>query len=215
MTAFNECNPICTLHGFAWCVSPLLASLLITVQTYEMRGIGGIEGNGCIDCLKAYFCTCCSLIQNEKESQLIYKEQRQNALGGGDGLVEQQYTRGTDEEMVMRRTRVTGVEEERITRSGDPVLVEGQAAIEHADMSQCQPEAGSGLHCQNINTLPREPASPTEGTTQSSITPKQDLPEQFSLLVRGLDTATEQMPTFDTPTLTQAVLQVSSSTIPT
>lgn len=36
----------------------------------DMRAKHGIEGNGCTDCMTAWCCYCCALIQEEKESLL-------------------------------------------------------------------------------------------------------------------------------------------------
>jgi len=33
----------------------------------DVRTRYGIKGDGCMDCLASYCCTCCSLIQVEKE----------------------------------------------------------------------------------------------------------------------------------------------------
>jgi PLAC8 family len=49
----------------------------------DMRARFGIEGNGCGDCMAAWCCHCCALIQEEKESLL--------RTGGIDAKTGQQY----------------------------------------------------------------------------------------------------------------------------
>jgi len=176
---------------------------------------GNLEGHWSIDLLKAWCCHCCSLIQNEKESKLIFEGRTAGALGGGDGVVEQQYTRGAGERMAMARARVFGVEEEGMERGEAPLLVDGQAAIQNADIPRCQPEVGSDLHCQHINEQHIGSASPLEDVIQFSSTPIHNLPEQFLFLIRERNTAIEQKTASDKHTPAQASVQAFELPVPT
>jgi len=167
-----------------------------------------------MDILKAWCCTCCSLIRDEKESKLIFEGWTPGALGGGDGVVEQQYTRGAGERMAMARARVFGVEE-RMERGEAPSAVDGQAAIQNAGIPQCQPEVGSNLHYQHINEQHIGSASPLEDAIQFSSTPIHNLPEQFLFLIREHDVATEQTPAAVTHTPAQASVQALDLSVPT
>lgn len=46
-----------------------IAGLLATIQHTRTRKAYGIEGDVCSDCVRATCCTCCTLIQDEKEIQ--------------------------------------------------------------------------------------------------------------------------------------------------
>lgn len=65
MLGYETCNGSCTAMslfcGCQW--------LLATIQHTRTRKAYGIEGDVCSDCVRATCCTCCTLIQDEKEIQ--------------------------------------------------------------------------------------------------------------------------------------------------
>ncbi|KAJ5832505.1 hypothetical protein N7474_000816 [Penicillium riverlandense] len=65
MLGYESCNGSCTgmalLCGCQW--------LMATIQHTRTRKAYGIHGNIASDCLRATCCTCCTLIQDEKEFQ--------------------------------------------------------------------------------------------------------------------------------------------------
>ncbi|KAF3385270.1 hypothetical protein F1880_002486 [Penicillium rolfsii] len=83
MLGYNICNGSCTAMAlfcgcqcepsipFVWQAASLITTtgLLATVQHTRTRKAYGIEGDVCSDCVHATCCTCCSLIQDEKEFQ--------------------------------------------------------------------------------------------------------------------------------------------------
>jgi hypothetical protein len=102
-------------------------------QTGSVRALGNIEGHCLIDWLKSWVCTCCVVIQNEKESKLLYARR---GVHGGDGFVDQQYTgsAGAGQEMVLPGP----VESGRVTQEeGVMGQVEG-----NAEGTAALPEAG-------------------------------------------------------------------------
>lgn len=62
---FAALNACC---GLGWVLSMM--------NRGQVRERYGIKGDGCTDCLTEYFCTCCSLIQVEKE--IIVRSQQGN-----------------------------------------------------------------------------------------------------------------------------------------
>ncbi|KAF1348468.1 hypothetical protein BDV97DRAFT_277856, partial [Delphinella strobiligena] len=44
-----------------------IACIPVWMQRASMRKKLGIEGDGCTDCLASTFCTCCAMVQQEKE----------------------------------------------------------------------------------------------------------------------------------------------------
>ncbi|CAG8307514.1 unnamed protein product [Penicillium salamii] len=65
MLGYETCNGSCTgmglLCGCQW--------LMATIQHTRMRKAYGIQGSVASDCVRATCCTCCTLIQDEKEIQ--------------------------------------------------------------------------------------------------------------------------------------------------
>ncbi|KAK4170011.1 PLAC8 family-domain-containing protein [Cladorrhinum sp. PSN259] len=70
---FNgECMIACCLGGFAWIYG--------MIKREEIRQRFGIRGSGTDDCCVSYWCSCCALIQQEKEVK--------GRLGGNAGVVQ-------------------------------------------------------------------------------------------------------------------------------
>ncbi|KAL4789260.1 PLAC8 family-domain-containing protein [Aspergillus venezuelensis] len=65
---FNYCNFDCTLFtllgmiGSQWIIQ--------TIRRGEMRDRYGIKGSCCGDCCATFWCGCCAIIQDEKETEL-------------------------------------------------------------------------------------------------------------------------------------------------
>ncbi|KAH6867074.1 hypothetical protein BKA58DRAFT_442065 [Alternaria rosae] len=131
MSGYEIVNVPCIAYGYSFlCCTPLAHGFLVCVpfawQTYRIRKLGDLGGTCVVDILKTWFCTCCSLIQNEKESKLLI-EGRTTGFWGGDGagaegVVVQQPSGGLREVMVMPRVVggwVTGQEESGTTTVGE------------------------------------------------------------------------------------------------
>jgi Cys-rich protein (TIGR01571 family) len=83
MLGYDTCNGSCTaMTLFCGCqcklsmpstsqITSLITTpgLLATIQHTRTRKAYGIEGDVCSDCVRATCCTCCTLIQDEKEFQ--------------------------------------------------------------------------------------------------------------------------------------------------
>ncbi|KAJ5098644.1 hypothetical protein N7532_005645 [Penicillium argentinense] len=83
MLGYETCNGSCTamalLCGCQW--------LLATIQHTRTRKAYGIEGNIASDCVRATCCTCCTLIQDEKEIQQREKQRGRAVLERGATLL--------------------------------------------------------------------------------------------------------------------------------
>ncbi|RHZ66499.1 DUF614 domain protein [Aspergillus thermomutatus] len=83
MLGYETCNGSCTamalLCGCQW--------LLATVQHTRTRKAYGIRGNVGSDCVRATCCTCCTLIQDEKEFKTREEERERAARATGQALV--------------------------------------------------------------------------------------------------------------------------------
>ncbi|GIJ99772.1 hypothetical protein Aspvir_003775 [Aspergillus viridinutans] len=83
MLGHETCNGSCTamalLCGCQW--------LLATVQHTRTRKAYGISGNVGSDCVRATCCTCCTLIQDEKEFKTREEERERAAWATGQALL--------------------------------------------------------------------------------------------------------------------------------
>lgn len=83
MLGYEICNGSCTamtlLCGCQW--------LLATIQHTRTRKAYGIEGSIASDCVRATCCTCCTLIQDEKEIQKREERRGRAALERGATLL--------------------------------------------------------------------------------------------------------------------------------
>ncbi|KAJ5152221.1 hypothetical protein N7492_010516 [Penicillium capsulatum] len=83
MLGHDTCNGSCTafalLCGFQW--------LWATIQHTRTRKAYGIEGDIASDCVRATCCTCCTLIQDEKEIQKREEQRSRAALERGATLL--------------------------------------------------------------------------------------------------------------------------------
>ncbi|KAL7897232.1 PLAC8 family domain-containing protein [Trichoderma sp. SZMC 28014] len=87
MDSYSCCNGSCC--AFAVLLHCGLQCILTTMQRSELRSKYNLEGGGCGDCCRSCWCTCCVLMQNEKEA-----EERESILRGSsqgyqpqDGMV--------------------------------------------------------------------------------------------------------------------------------
>ncbi|KAJ5397445.1 hypothetical protein N7509_005558 [Penicillium cosmopolitanum] len=83
MLGYETCNGSCTamalLCGCQW--------LFATIQHTRTRNAYGIQGGIASDCVRATCCTCCTLIQDEKEIQEREKQRGRAALERGATLL--------------------------------------------------------------------------------------------------------------------------------
>ncbi|KAI9368313.1 PLAC8 family-domain-containing protein [Aspergillus egyptiacus] len=83
MLGYETCNASCTamalLCGCQW--------LLATIQHTRTRKAYAIQGNIASDCVRATCCTCCTLIQDEKEIRKREEERAKAARAAGASLV--------------------------------------------------------------------------------------------------------------------------------
>ncbi|KAL4901627.1 hypothetical protein BDW74DRAFT_170078 [Aspergillus multicolor] len=83
MLGYETCNGSCTamslLCGCQW--------LLATIQHTRTRRAYGIQGSIASDCVRATCCTCCTLIQDEKEIRKREEERASAARAAGAALV--------------------------------------------------------------------------------------------------------------------------------
>ncbi|KAF1941422.1 PLAC8-domain-containing protein [Clathrospora elynae] len=99
-STYDPLNPACFFYGATLYYCLCFTGIKLSLQTTQLREGHNLEGTLVEDCFKAWACTCCSLIQNEKESKLLFGEHGQTT-SGNDSVVEQQYTGGAGQEMVM------------------------------------------------------------------------------------------------------------------
>ncbi|KAL4802124.1 PLAC8 family-domain-containing protein [Aspergillus unguis] len=83
MLGYETCNGSCTgmalLCGFQW--------LLATIQHTRTRKAYAIQGSIASDCVRATCCTCCTLIQDEKEIRKREEERTSALRAAGAALV--------------------------------------------------------------------------------------------------------------------------------
>ncbi|KAL2845592.1 PLAC8 family-domain-containing protein [Aspergillus pseudodeflectus] len=83
MLGYEACNGSCTamalLCGCQW--------LLATIQHTRIRRAYAIQGSIASDCVRATCCTCCTLIQDEKEIRKREEERAKAARASGAALV--------------------------------------------------------------------------------------------------------------------------------
>ncbi|KAL3484074.1 PLAC8 family-domain-containing protein [Aspergillus germanicus] len=83
MLGYETCNGSCTamalLCGCQW--------LLATIQHTRIRRAYAIQGSIASDCVRATCCTCCTLIQDEKEIRKREEERAKAARASGAALV--------------------------------------------------------------------------------------------------------------------------------
>ncbi|PVH68009.1 hypothetical protein DL98DRAFT_389241, partial [Cadophora sp. DSE1049] len=64
-SSFSWCNSSCAIMACATCF--LLPGLPVWQQRAEIRRTFKLGGNGCLDCLGTWLCTCCTVVQQENE----------------------------------------------------------------------------------------------------------------------------------------------------
>ncbi|KOC08475.1 DUF614 domain protein [Aspergillus flavus AF70] len=68
LNGFSYCNADCTIFtGLGLIYSHWIIQ---TIRRGEMRERYGIKGSCCGDCCATFFCSCCALVQEEKEAEL-------------------------------------------------------------------------------------------------------------------------------------------------
>lgn len=88
------------------------------MQSSELRGKYNLKGNCCIDVTKGCCCTCCALVQAEKEAkfQIGGKKDGRNL----DGVVDEEYTSGNGAEKMVYQQETGLTEQERATEVALP-----------------------------------------------------------------------------------------------
>ncbi|KAJ6004206.1 PLAC8 family-domain-containing protein [Penicillium canescens] len=71
-----------TCLGFVWS-----HWILQTIRRSELRQQFGIKGNCCGDCCAVFWCSCCAIIQEEKEAELRTRPAAQAAYQPTSGMV--------------------------------------------------------------------------------------------------------------------------------
>lgn len=79
---FKSCNNHCGM----FCLLAPVSFILTTLQRSRIRENYRLEGSVANDCMKAYCCSCCTLIQDDREVALREDERRRFA-GPGSGVV--------------------------------------------------------------------------------------------------------------------------------
>ncbi|KAJ6047561.1 PLAC8 family-domain-containing protein [Penicillium canescens] len=85
LSNFSYCNSDCGLFtclGFVWS-----HWILQTIRRSELRQQFGIKGNCCGDCCAVFWCSCCAIIQEEKEAELRTRPAAQAAYQPTSGMV--------------------------------------------------------------------------------------------------------------------------------
>jgi hypothetical protein len=158
--------------------------------------------------LKTWFCTCCSLIQNEKESKLLIEGRTTGFWGGdgagADGVVVRQPSGGLGEVMVMPVAMGVGEEEGGTTRVEERAEIVQQTG---------EPLAGLGKeeHVEHVNGV----CSHTDGVSDRNTSSESDvshrtLSRQTSEL-QSNDKVTEQKTVTEDSTPDQDVVQLPAT----
>ncbi|KAF8465324.1 PLAC8 family-domain-containing protein, partial [Kalaharituber pfeilii] len=85
---FRKCNP----HCMVFCAAGPCSWILTFLQRAMIRERYKLDGSPCSDCLQGYCCSCCTLIQDEREVMLREDEKRRFE-GPGNGVVGEGYKR--------------------------------------------------------------------------------------------------------------------------
>ncbi|KAB8212839.1 hypothetical protein BDV33DRAFT_104026 [Aspergillus novoparasiticus] len=68
LNSFSYCNADCTI--FTSLTFIYSHWIIQTIRRGKMRKRFGIKGSCCGDCCATFFCSCCVLVQEEKEAEL-------------------------------------------------------------------------------------------------------------------------------------------------
>ncbi|CAI6341824.1 unnamed protein product [Periconia digitata] len=90
MATYNVCNSSCCLFCITRCFG--VEWIMQTMQYQDIRETHNLKGSFATDCLKSFYCRCCSSMQAEKETKA-----RSGVSSGG--VVSQQYQGGEAMEM--------------------------------------------------------------------------------------------------------------------
>ncbi|KAF8425200.1 PLAC8 family-domain-containing protein [Tirmania nivea] len=82
---FQSCNP----HCMAFCILSPVSWVFTFLQRTRIRENYRLEGTVCGDCMRAYCCSCCTLIQDEREV-MEREDERRRFAGPGSGVVGQE-----------------------------------------------------------------------------------------------------------------------------
>jgi hypothetical protein len=157
--------------------------------------------------LKTWFCTCCSLIQNEKESKLLIEGRTTGFWGGdgagADGVVVRQPSGGLGEVMVMPVAMGAGEEggttrvQERaeiVEQTGEPAAALGKEEhVEHAN----------GVHSHTDGVSDRNTSSESD-VSHRTLSRQTSEPQ-------SIDKVTEQKTVSEDSTPDQAVVQLPAT----